>query len=67
MKALLRTADELEAVIDIPKFTHEIHRPIVKQVRHGEIAGFTVTHVRIYSYYANRLSDDAPIYKEVLG
>lgn len=67
MKVLLRTADELECLVDVPKFTPEIRRPIIKEVRIKDTVGYTVTHIRIYFYHATRLVDDMPIYKEVLG
>jgi len=66
MKVLLRTADELECLVDVPKFTPEVRRPIIKEMRYGETVSHTVTHIRIYFYHATRLVDDMPIYREVL-
>lgn len=66
MKALLRTADGLECLVEVPKFSMQVRRPVVKHYRQYEQESYTVTHVRIYYYLATRVADDMPIYEEVI-
>lgn len=64
MRAILKTADGLEILTDIPKFSLEVKRPILQAFyKDGEKHGSTVVAVRLYDYVGNRL-DDTPIYEE---
>lgn len=64
MKALIRTADKLEMIVEIGKFTMVYRRPIVEVTRRYESVEYkTVIAVRTYSYVGNKL-DDTPIYEE---
>lgn len=65
MRAILRTADNLDFVVEIPKFTHLIRRPICRELRPGKPRQLEVMAIRQYEFYGNVFKDMTPIYKEV--